>query len=68
MISATCREHVECYILIIVADCLGVIEVFMTVTEFCCVLGGNGIYLSGTCQPLDVPTSFALSIAYCSVV
>jgi hypothetical protein len=68
MISATCREHVECYVFITVADCFGGIEVFMTVTEFCLVLGGNGIYLGGTCQPLDVPTSSALSIVYCSIV
>ena len=47
---------------IIVADCFGGIEVFLTVAEFCCVLGCNGIYLDGTYQRLDVPIASTLGI------
>jgi len=62
MMSATCREHAKCYIFIIMADCFGGIEVFMTVAEFCCVLGCNGIYFGGTCQSSDMPIASTLSI------
>jgi len=62
MMSATCREHTGCYMFIIVADCFGGIEVFLTVAEFCCVLGCNGIYLDGTYQRLDVPIASTLGI------
>jgi hypothetical protein len=29
----------------------GGVEVFLTWTEFCCVLGYNGIYFAGRCEP-----------------
>jgi len=35
--------------------------VFMIVAEFYCVLGCNGIYFGGTCQPLDMPIASTLS-------